>query len=68
MKNDEKYRNTKIKSYEEKISTKFHDDPIPKQHFHYLSLSVILIDSVFKMGKNYYYFQKNVNTFLQKKG
>ena len=56
MKNNEKYRNTKIKSYEEKISTKFHDDPIPKQHFHYLILSVILIDSVFKMGKNYYYF------------
>ena len=42
---NEKYLKTKIKSYEGKINTNFHDNGI--------SLSIILIDSVFKMGEKY---------------
>ena len=51
---NEKYLKTEIKSYEGKISTKFHDDGIPKESSHCICLSVIMIDSVFKIGKNYY--------------
>ena len=42
---NEKYLKTKIKSYEGKINTNFHNNRI--------SLSIILIDSVFKMGEKY---------------
>ena len=51
---DEKYLKTEIKSYEGKISTNFHVDKIPKEGSHCICLSVILIDSVLKMGKSYY--------------
>ena len=51
---NEKYLKTEIKSYEGKISTKFHDDGILKESSHCICLSVIMIDSVFKIGKNYY--------------
>ena len=43
---NEKYLQTKIKSYEGKINTDFHGKGIPKG-FHCICLSVILIDSVF---------------------
>ena len=42
----------KIKSYDSKINTKFHDNGMPEEGPHCLSL--ILIHSVFKMGENYY--------------
>ena len=45
---------TKIKSYEEKVITNFHDDRIAKEGSHSNCLSVILIDSVFRMSKNNY--------------
>ena len=51
---NEKYLKTEIKSYEGKISTSFHDDGIPKESSHCICLSVIMIDSVFKIVKNYY--------------
>ena len=51
---NEKYLKTKIKSYENKISTRLHDDGIPKEGSHYICLSVILIDSVFKIWKTCY--------------
>lgn len=35
------------------MSTNFYDDGIPKQSVHCICLSVILINSVFKMGKSY---------------
>ena len=41
-------------SYEEKINTNFHNDKMPKKDSHCIFLSVILIDSIFKMSKNYY--------------
>ena len=49
-----KYLKTKIKSYGGKINTNFHDDKVPKEGSHYICLSVILIDAVFGIGKNYY--------------
>ena len=42
---------TKIKSYGDKINTNFHENRIPKESSHCVCLSVILTDSVFKMGK-----------------
>ena len=51
---NKKYFKTKIKSYEANINTNFHNDKKSKEGFHCICLSVILIDSVFKIGKTYY--------------
>ena len=51
---NEKYLKTKIKSYERKININFYNDEMPKEGSNFISLSMVLIDSVFKMGKNYY--------------
>ena len=45
-------KKTKIKADEGKINTNFHNDKMLEKGSH--CLSVVLIDSVFKMGKNYY--------------
>ena len=50
---NEKYLKPKIKSYIGKLNTNFHDDKIPKEGSQFICLSVILIDSVFKTGKDY---------------
>ena len=50
----EKYLKAKVKSYNEKININFHINKIPKEGSKYISLSVILINSVFTTGKNYY--------------
>ena len=50
-----KYLKTKIKHYESKVCKNFDDDRIPKEGFHFICLSLILIDSVLKAGKSYYY-------------
>ena len=34
---------------------KFYDDGISKKGYHCIFISVILIDPVFKIGKNYYH-------------
>ena len=49
-----KYLKTKIKSYEGKGNTKLHNDKIPEEDSHYIYLSVVLIDSAFKIDKSYY--------------
>ena len=51
---NENYWKTKIQSHEWKINTNFQEDEISKKGSHCIYLSVILIDSVFPMGKNYY--------------
>ena len=51
---NKKYLRTKMKSYEGKISTNFHGDKMAKEESQGICLSVILIDSVFRTGKNYY--------------
>ena len=45
---NEKYLKTKIKSYDGKINTNFHDNGDHQEGSHCVCLSVILIDSVFK--------------------
>ena len=45
----------KIKSYKAKISTNFPNDKLPKEGFQRICLSVILIDSVSRTDKIYYY-------------
>ena len=51
---NKKYLKAKTKSYNGKINTNFHDNKIPKEGSQFICLSVILIDSVFGTGKNYY--------------
>ena len=51
---NEKYLKAKIKSYNGKINTNFHNNKIPKEGSQFICLSVILIDSIFRTGKNYY--------------
>ena len=43
-----------IKSYNGKINTNFRNSKIQKKDSQFICLSVILIDSVFRTGKNYY--------------
>ena len=45
---------TKLKYYQGKINTNFHSDKIQKEGSQCICLSVILIDSVYRTGKNYY--------------
>lgn len=51
---NEKYFESKIRFYDRKINTNFHDHGAPKGNFHCVCLSMVLIDSVFKTGKSYY--------------
>ena len=51
---NEKYIKTKIKSYNGKINTNFHNNKIPKEGSQCICLSVTLTDSVYKKDKNYY--------------
>ena len=48
---NEKYIKTKIKFYNGKINTNFHNNRIPKEGCQCISLLVILIDSVYKKKK-----------------
>ena len=49
-----KYLKTEIKSYEGKVNTIFHNDKTLTDGSHCICLSVVFIDSFFKMGKKYY--------------
>ena len=53
---NEKYLKAKIKSYNWKINANIDDDDNKglKEGSRFISLSVILIDSVFRIGRNYY--------------
>ena len=66
---DEKYLKTKIKFCDGKTSRSFHHNGIPKEGFHCFCLSGILIDCVFKIGKNYYtqVFVKEFKYIVKKK-
>ena len=52
---NEKYLKALIKSYNGKINTSFHNNKIPKEGSQFVCLSIILIDSVSRTGKNYYH-------------
>ena len=43
----------KVKSYNGKTNTNFHDNKIPKEGCQFICLSVIFIDFVFITSKNY---------------
>ena len=47
-------KKAKIKSYNGKINTNLQNNDIPKEGSQFVCLSVILIDSVFRTGINYY--------------
>ena len=51
---NENYLKAKIKSYNGKINTNFHNNEIPREDSQFICLSVILIDSVLRTGKSYY--------------
>ena len=55
----EEYLKTKIKSYDGKVNTnkkneKENENKIPKEGVHCVCFSIILIDSAFKIDKDYY--------------
>ena len=49
-----KYTWAKIKQYKGKINTNFQGKKIPKENEPYKCLSLIMLESVIKMGKNHY--------------
>ena len=51
----ENYLKAKIKSFNGKINTNFHDNKILKEGSQFICLSAILIDSVFRTGKNFFH-------------
>ena len=51
---NEKHLKAKIKSCNGKLNTNVHNNKIPKEGSQFICLSVILIDSIFRTGKNYY--------------
>ena len=52
---NEKYLKGKIKSCNRKININFHNNKMPKEGSQYICLTVILIDSVSRTGKNYFF-------------
>ena len=65
---DDKYINTKIKTYAGSIITNFHNKKIPKEKVPCKCLSIIMIDSVINANKKYYpqTFQKNVSIYKRR--
>ena len=51
---NKKYLKTKIKSFEGKINTNFYGNKIAKEVSECICQSLILINSVYRTGKNYY--------------
>ena len=51
---NKKYLKARITSHNKKINTNIHSNEIPKEGSQFICLSVILIDSFFGTGKNYY--------------
>ena len=48
---NEKYLQTKKYSYKGNVNTNYNGKSVPKEVWHHICSSLILIDSVFKMGK-----------------
>ena len=51
---NEKNLKAKLNPYNGKTNTNFYDNKIPKEGSQFICLPVILIDSLFRTGKNYY--------------
>ena len=50
---NDKYIKTKVKSYGDKLNTKFKGKKIPKKNASYKCLSLIMLDSVIRVSKKY---------------
>ena len=50
---DDKYIKTKVKTFNDMINTRFSGDEIPKERVHYVCITLICIDSVLSIDKNY---------------
>ena len=48
--NDETYIKARVKTFEDKVITKFTDHEIPKENTHYSCIAAICIDSVIKIS------------------
>ena len=48
------YIKTKVKMYDNRVNTNFHGKEVPKVDASYKCLSLIMLDSVVKVGKKYY--------------
>ena len=51
---DDKYINTKIKPYADRIITNFHNKKMPKEKVPCKCLSIIMVDSVIESDEKYY--------------
>ena len=51
---NDKYTKTKIKPYGDKVNTNFQSKKIPKENASYKCFSLIILDSVIRVSKNYY--------------
>ena len=51
---DEKCIKTKVKTFEDKVITKFTDNEIPKEYTHYSCIAAICIDSVITLEEENY--------------
>ena len=50
----DKYIKTKIKMYDDRVNTNFQGKTVPKENTSYKCLSLIMLDSVIRVNKNYY--------------
>ena len=50
----DKYIKTKIKTYRNKVNTNFQGQKVPKEDTSYKCISLIMLDSVFRVNKKYY--------------
>ena len=50
----DKYIKTKIKMYGDKVNTNFQGQKLPKENASYKCISLIMLDSVIRVNKNYY--------------
>ena len=48
---DGKYIKTRVKTFKDKVITKFTDSEIPKENTHYSCIAAIRVDSVIKLEK-----------------
>ena len=51
---NDKYINTKIKTYEDKVNINFQGKKVPKKDASYKYLSLIMLDFVIRVNKKYY--------------
>ena len=52
---NDKYIKTKVKLYRDKVNTDFQGKRVPKENAPYKCLSLIMLDSVIRVSKQYYH-------------